>query len=78
MNKFNLMIRKVSIGSDYKAAMHYVLGQSVLGENYTIHLIQVDEKSRNTKIWIEANNEVVLWKEFSSSMPMSIEYNINF
>ncbi len=72
------MIRKVSIGSDYKAAMHYVLGQSVLGENYTIHLIQVDEKSRNTKIWIEANNEVVLWKEFSSSMPMSIEYNINF
>tara|TARA_R100001510_G_C7572054_1_gene148090 strand:- start:161 stop:379 length:219 start_codon:yes stop_codon:yes gene_type:complete len=72
------MIRKVSIGSDYKAAMHYVLGQSVLGENYTIHLIQVDEKSGNTKIWIEANNEVVLWKEFSSSMPISIEYNINF
>jgi hypothetical protein len=72
------MIRKVSIGSDYKAAMHYVLGQSVLGGNYTIHLIQVEEKSGNTKIWIEANNEVVLWKEFSSSMPISIEYNINF
>ena len=72
------MIRKVSIGSDYKAAMHYVLGQSVLGGNYIIHLIQVDEKSSNTKIWIEADNEVVLWKEFSSSMPISIEYNINF
>lgn len=72
------MIRKVSIGTDYKAAMHYVLGQSVLGGNYIIHLIQIDDKSGNTKIWIEAKNEVVLWKEFSSSMPISIEYNINF
>ena len=72
------MIRKVSIGTDYKTAMHYVLGQDVLGGNYKIHLIQVEEKLGNTKIWIEANNEVLLWKEFSSSMPISIEYNINF
>tara|TARA_R110002110_G_scaffold273584_2_gene488883 strand:+ start:449 stop:667 length:219 start_codon:yes stop_codon:yes gene_type:complete len=72
------MIRKVSIGTDYKTAMHYVLGQDVLGGNYKIHLIQVDDKSSSTKIWIEAKGEVLLWKEFASSMPISIEYNINF
>ena len=47
------MIRKVSIGSDYKAAMHYVLGQSVLGGNYTIHLIQVEEKVLRKQIYFQ-------------------------
>ena len=34
-------IRKISIGSDYKSgAMHYIVGQDVLGGSHKIHLIQ--------------------------------------
>lgn len=73
-------IRKISVGPDYKSgAMHYIVGQSILGNNYTIHLIRHEESSDSYKIWIESDEEeVLLWKEFSSTMPISIEYNINF
>lgn len=72
-------IRKISIGSDYKSsAMHYLVGQSILGGSYTIHLIQYENSSDSIKIWIERKNEILLWKEFNSNMPISIEYNINF
>ena len=73
-------IRKISIGPDYKSgAMHYIVGQSVLGSAYTIHLIKYYEESDSIKIWIEdADGVVVCWKEFTSTMPISIEYNINF
>ena len=74
-------IRKISIGPDYKSgAMHYIVGQEVLGGNYTIHLIRFDPHLESIKIWIErtSKSEIVLWKEFTSTMPISIEYNINF
>tara|TARA_R100001015_G_C4503101_1_gene77024 strand:- start:264 stop:488 length:225 start_codon:yes stop_codon:yes gene_type:complete len=72
-------IRKISIGSNYKSdAMHYLVGQEVLGGKYFIHLIQYVEKSDSIKIWIQNNGEILLWKEFNSHMPVSIEYNINF
>ena len=70
-------IRKISIGADYKSgAMHYIVGQEVLGGSYAIHLIQGDTESY--KIWIIKGEEVLLWKEFKSTMPVSLEYNINF
>ncbi len=72
-------IRKISVGPDYKSgAMHYLVGQDVLNGNYKIHLIQFDEMKKSFKIWIIKSNEVVLWKEFTSPIPISIEYNINF
>lgn len=72
-------IRKVSIGVDYKSSMHYIVGQPVLNESHTIHLILLDSSTNNIKIWIENENlEVLLWKQFSYTMPISIEYNINF
>ena len=72
-------IRKISIGPDYKSsAMHYLIGQEVLGGKYFIHLIQYDNERNTVKIWIQRNDEVVLWKEFSPSMPIAVEYNINF
>ena len=72
-------IRKVSIGSDYKASMHYIVGQAVGRGAYTIHLIMYDNNSNSIKIWIEDDSEaVILWKEFTSTMPVSIEYNIEF
>tara|TARA_R100000781_G_scaffold26615_1_gene19734 strand:- start:586 stop:810 length:225 start_codon:yes stop_codon:yes gene_type:complete len=72
-------IRKISIGPNYKSdAMHYIVGQEVLGGKYVIHLIQYVQRSDSIKIWIEREGEILLWKEFNSHMPVSIEYNINF
>jgi len=72
-------IRKISIGPNYKSdAMHYIVGQDVLGGKYYIHLIQYVERSNSVKIWIKREGEILLWKEFNSNMPVSIEYNINF
>jgi len=72
-------IRKISVGPDYKSgAMHYIVGQSVLNGNYIIHLIKLNEVRGSILIYIESNGEIVLWKEFTGTMPISIEYNINF
>lgn len=72
-------IRKISIGPDYKSgAMHYIVGQSVLNGNYTIHLIKFSKEKNSILIYIQSNEEIMLWKEFNSVMPVSIEYNINF
>lgn len=73
-------IRKISIGADYKSsAMHYIVDQVVLGSQYHIHLIKHDSESDSIKIWVENDSqEIFLWKEFNSNMPISIEYNINF
>lgn len=73
-----MIIRKVSIGSDYKNAMNYMHGQSVLQGNYVIHLIKQDVSSSDIEIFIERNNEVVLWKKINGNMPFIIEYNIDF
>jgi hypothetical protein len=72
-------IRKISLGADYKSsAMHYIVGQEVLNKEYIIHLIQYDSDKDSYKIWIERQDEIILWKEFNKNMPASIEYNINF
>lgn len=72
-------IRKISIGPDYKSgAMHYIVGQSILNDSHTIHLIQQDKDRGSIKVWIERDDEIYLWKEFNVNMPVSIEYNINF
>jgi len=72
-------IRKISIGPDYKSgAMHYIVGQKVLGDSNEIHLIKINNKKDVLIYIINEKEEVVLWKEFTSPMPISIEYNINF
>ena len=72
-------IRKISVGPDYKSgAMHYMVGQEILNGKYFIHLIQQDADKQSIKIWIQREDEILLWKEFGSYVPISIEYNINF
>jgi len=72
-------IRKISVGPDFKSgAMHYLVGQEILNGQYFIHLIQHDPGNNSFKIWIQRSDEILLWKEFGSKMPVSIEYNINF
>lgn len=72
-------IRKISIGPDYKSgAMHYIVGQEVLNRSYVIHLIKYDSKNESIIIYIQKDDEVMKWKEFNHTVPISIEYNINF
>jgi hypothetical protein len=73
-------IRKIAIGPDYKGgAMHYIVGQKVLGDTNEIHLIKFNSEKQSIQIYIiNQKGEVVLWKEFNSTVPISIEYNINY
>jgi hypothetical protein len=73
-------IRKISIGVDYKnTSMHYIVGQSVLSNSNKIYLIKYDEKRDTYKLFIiNQKEEIVLWKEFNATMPITIEYNIDF
>jgi hypothetical protein len=71
-------IRKVCIGPDYKDSMCYLVGQAVLGNSHHVHLIKYNEDTGSILIYIEQGDIVVLLKEFNSTMPTSIEYNINF
>ncbi len=72
-------IRKISVGPDYKSgAMHYLVGQVILNGSYVIHLIKYDMDRDSILIYIQSDDEVLLWKEFTSTMPISVEYNINF
>lgn len=75
-----LDIRKIAIGPDYKGgAMHYVVGQKVLGDTNEIHLIRHDQETNSIKVYIiNEKNEITLWKEFNSTIPVSIEYNVNY
>jgi hypothetical protein len=73
-------IRKISIGPDYKNnAMHYIVGQKVLGDSNLIHLIKRDPDTFFIKIYIiNKKGEIVLWKELNQTIPISIEFNIDF
>jgi len=67
------VIRKISIGSDYKnEAMHYSVGQQVYGG----HEIAYTDGSYN--IHIKKNNEVLPWKKFNSNMAISVEYDLEY
>ncbi len=70
------IVRKISVGPDYMKCMHYVVGQEVLGKSYTIDSIIQEDSS--ISIYIRRDDEIVKWKEFSSTMPVSIEFKIDF
>lgn len=72
-------IRKIAVGPDYKnGAMHYIVGQKVLADSNEIHLIKRDKYGSVFIYIINQKQEVVLWKSFNASVPISIEYNINY
>ena len=52
------LIRKISIGRDYKDnAMHYQIGQEVYGNHVIINIL---EKDTDYEIYIKKNKEVLL------------------
>ena len=72
------LIRKISIGSDYKnEAMHYSVGQEVYGGHRICDILH-KEGEGSYMIYIKKNNEVLPWKKFNSNMAISIEYNLEY
>lgn len=67
-------IRKISVGSDYKNAMHYIVGQEVIGGSYVIN--DISQEKNGYSIWVKKDGEVIKWKEVSNT-PLIIEYNLN-
>lgn len=75
---FVMIIRKISVGSDYKSSMHYLVGQQVLGGKYVIHLISYEEDKERYQIFVNNDTEIYLWKEYNKNIPISVEFNMNF
>ena len=72
------LIRKISIGKDYKNdAMHYSIGQQVYG-GHTINNIMFDDKDNSYNIFIKKQDEVMPWKKFNSNMAISVEYDLEY
>lgn len=70
------LIRKISIGKDYKnEAMHYSVGQEVYG-GHTITSI-VEEEDRFS-IYITKDESVIPWKDFNKNMGIAVEYNLEY
>jgi hypothetical protein len=72
------LIRKISIGADYKNdAMHYSVGQQVYG-GHEINSILFDVTDSSYNIYIKKSNEVLPWKKFNSNMAISVEYDLEY
>ena len=72
------IIRKISIGADYKNdAMHYSIGQQVYG-GHIINNIMFYEKDNSYNIYIKKHEEVMPWKKFNSNMAISVEYDLEY
>ena len=70
------LVRKISIGRDYKNdAMHYSVGQEVYGGHTIDSIIEEDNKF---SIFIKKNNEVLPWKDFNKNMAVAVEYNLEY
>jgi len=72
------IIRKISIGADYKnEAMHYSVGQQVYG-GHIIYSISLSTADNSYNIYIKKGDEVMPWKKFNSHMAISVEYDLEY
>ena len=70
------LIRKITIGKDYKIdSMHYSVGQEVYGGHIICDIVEEGEKY---SIYISKNKEVLPWKDFNKNMAISVEYNLEY
>lgn len=70
------VIRKISIGKDYKNdAMHYSVGQEVYGGHTIVHIVEEDDKY---SIYIQKGDNVMPWKDFNKNMAISVEYDLRY
>tara|TARA_R110000751_G_scaffold84323_1_gene168800 strand:- start:987 stop:1214 length:228 start_codon:yes stop_codon:yes gene_type:complete len=74
----NSIIRKISIGADYKnEAMHYSVGQQVYG-GHIIHSISFSKVDNSYNIYIKKQDEIMPWKKFNTNMAISVEYDLEY
>ena len=68
------LIRKISIGKDYKNdAMHYSVGQEVYGGHTICDILEEKDKY---SIYIRKRKNVFHWKDFNKNMAVSVDYNL--
>jgi len=72
----NSIIRKITIGKDYKNdSMHYAVGQDVYGGHTICDILEEEDKY---SIYIRKQNVVIPWKDFNKNMAISVEYNLEY
>jgi hypothetical protein len=70
------IIRKLSIGKDYKNdAMHYSVGQEVYGGHTIVNILEEEDKY---SVYIQKGDLVMPWKDFNKNMAISIEYDLKW
>ena len=70
------IIRKISVGKDYKNdAMHYSVGQEVYGGHTIVNIIEEEDKY---SIYIQKADNVMPCKDFNKNMAVSVEYDLNW
>jgi hypothetical protein len=70
------LIRKISIGKDYKNdAMHYAVGQEVYGGHTIANIIEEEDKY---SIYITKKDMLMPWKDFNKNMSISVEYDLSW
>ena len=70
------LIRKITIGKDYKIdAMHYSVGQEVYGGHTICDIVEEENKY---SIYIRKEKDVMPWKDFNKNMAISVEYNLEY
>jgi hypothetical protein len=70
------LIRKISVGKDYKNdAMHYSVGQEVYGGHTIVNIIEEEDKY---SIYIQKEDNVMPWKDFNKNMAVSVEYDLSY
>ena len=76
IKKMSHLIRKITIGKDYKNdAMHYAVGQEVYGGHTICDILEEAEKY---SIYIRKDKAVIPWKDFNKNMAISVEYNLEY
>ena len=76
IKKMSHLIRKITIGKDYKNdAMHYAVGQEVYGGHTICDILEEEDKY---SIYIRKEKAVIPWKDFNKNMAISVEYNLEY
>lgn len=70
-----MRIRRLSVGPDPFKQMHYVVGQKVLDQTFSVN--QILKTKEGYDIWVIKDNEAIRWKSISVSTPVSIEHEID-
>lgn len=72
-----MIIRKISVGPDFKNSMNYSVGQRVISDDFSVSEILKDDTG--ITIWVQnKNSEKMAWKHINMNMPVVIENDLAF